>query len=428
MTFALRATLATVVISAAALLPACGSSSSTTASTTAGSGSATPPAGPSLLVGVVTPGPANAFQDAVLTDGTKLAAAEINAKGGVDVGGTKYVLNVKTYQDGGDPARAAAATKQAIADGAVGIVEDGIGASVSAADSNAAGVPEIVVFNGQADLPQNRPSVFRLGVPNDAASNVLSKYVAGKAKKPAIIHADTSDARDASVQLQNALGTAGKPASDSREVAASAPVFDAELRLIQSNGDDALIILGSDTFVGNVVKAARADGLTMPLFAGPSAESPAVRQIAGAAAEGLTFVTTREVSEADASSFGQFEHRLAAATGGPIDAGLKNAKGQEMRQPATYWIFSYDAVNVLAAAVSKSAKAGPSPQLITSMSQASVKSANGDNRGFNPDTHEGVSDDDSYIASVHDNQFAPVKDEPLSASLPTPDEILADFH
>jgi branched-chain amino acid transport system substrate-binding protein len=423
MTAALRPTLAVATVGVAVLLPACGSSSTTTSSA-----SATAPAGPSLLVGVVTPGPANAFQDAVLTNGTKLAASEINAKGGVDVGGTKYTVNVKTYQDGGDPARAAAATRQAIADGAVGIIEDGIGASVSAADSSAAGVPEIAVFNGQADLTQNRPSVFRLGVPNDAASNVLTKYVAGKARHPAIIHADTADARDGGKQLEGALTTAAAPPTIDKEVAASAPVFDAELRAIQTSGADALIVWGGDTFTGNVVKAARADGLTLPLFAGPSGESPAVRQIAGLAAEGLTFVTTREASEADASSFAQFEHRLAAATGGPIDAGLKNAKGNEIRQPATYWIFSYDAVNVLAAAVGKSAKAGPSAQLVSSMSQASVKSANGDNRGFNPDTHEGVSDDDSYIASVHDNQFAPVKDEPLSASLPTPNEILADFH
>jgi hypothetical protein len=62
------------------------------------------------------------------------------------------------------------------------------------------------------------------------------------------------------------------------------------------------------------------------------------------------------------------------------------------------------------------------------MTAAGVISGNGDHRGFNPDNHEGVADDDLYIAAIHDMAFAPVRDEPLSATLPAPDELLADFH
>ncbi len=57
-----------------------------------------------------------------------------------------------------------------------------------------------------------------------------------------------------------------------------------------------------------------------------------------------------------------------------------------------------------------------------------MKSANGDTRGFNPQNHEGVSDDDMYIAVIHDMKFAPVQDEQLSKTLPTEDQVLSEFH
>ena len=62
------------------------------------------------------------------------------------------------------------------------------------------------------------------------------------------------------------------------------------------------------------------------------------------------------------------------------------------------------------------------------MTTTSVTSVNGDHRGLNPENHEGLADDDIYLAVIHDMQFTPVKDEPLSATLQAPDEILAHFH
>jgi ABC-type branched-subunit amino acid transport system substrate-binding protein len=212
-------------------------------------------------------------------------------------------------------------------------------------------------------------------------------------------------------------------------VPAAAPAVDAELRAAADAHVGALAVWGGDAFTARVVAAAHADGIGLPLFSGPAGESTTVRKVAGAAAtEGLVFAASRMASESDAASFGQFEHRLATGEGGPIDAGFVDAEGREIRQPADYDLFSYDGVRVLVAALQKSGSAAPGPGLLTAMTQASVTSANGDHRGFNPDNHEGVADDDIYIASIHDMAFAPVRDEPLSATLPIPDEILADFH
>ena len=47
-----------------------------------------------------------------------------------------------------------------------------------------------------------------------------------------------------------------------------------------------------------------------------------------------------------------------------------------------------------------------------------MRGANGDERGFNQNNHEGVVDDDVYFAVFHDMTFRPVQDDPLSSTLP----------
>jgi ABC-type branched-subunit amino acid transport system substrate-binding protein len=387
-------------------------------------------AGPVILA-LVAPTTADPYVYQTLRRGADLAVRELNAKGGVEVAGAEHQVTLRTYDDGLDPQRTRSAVQTAIHDGAVGVLTDGYGAATVAGDTARAGVPVIVVNNGDATLmdPASRPSVFRLGIGSDAAAAILSGYVAKGSKAPAVVHDDTDYGRDGGRQMQQSLATAGvKPTMD-LEVAAAVPAVDAQVRAVLDAHSDSLVVWGTDVFVGRVVAAARAASATLPVFTGPSGESPAVRAVAGATAtQGMAFVSARMTSEDDSASFGQFEHRLAAAEGGPTDAGIKDREGREIRQPADAEIFSYDAVNLLAAALAKSGAAHASPQLVAAMSHVNVHSANGDTRGFNPDNHEGVADDDLYIARVDDMVFAPVKDEELSATLPTEDQLLADFH
>ena len=52
------------------------------------------------------------------------------------------------------------------------------------------------------------------------------------------------------------------------------------------------------------------------------------------------------------------------------------------------------------------------------MNEVTIAGANGDERGFNVKSHEGVVDDDVYFARFHDMTYAPVDDDPLSKTLP----------
>ncbi len=419
----------------ARLLPVCGAAALFLLSACGGGGGAGGGKGggssSAVTIALVAPTTADPYMLQTLRRGADLAVRELDARGGLTIAGVHHTVALRTYDDGLDPQRTRAAVQTAIHDGAAGIVTDGYGAAAAAADSAGAGVPVVVVNNGQAELmdAKARPSLFRLGVPNDAAASVLAAYVARSSRAPAIIHEDTDDARDGGTQVEQALSTAGVKAVSDVELAGAVPAADAQVRAALDAHADSLVIWGTDTFVAHVVSAAHAAAPKLALFAGPSAESPAVRAVAGAdATDGLAFVASRMTSEDDSASFGQFEHRVAAAAGGPSDAGIADREGREIRQPADLEVFSYDAVDLIAAALEKSGSATPSSALVAAMTQVKVHSANGDTRGFNPDNHEGVADDDLYIARIHDMVFAPVKDEQLSATLPTADQILADFH
>lgn len=383
-----------------------------------------------IIIAVDAPVNADAYVAGAIRRGASLAVSEANAKG-VSIGGVTYTVALKVYDDNNQPSQSAQNVASAISDGAVAVVEDGLGAAISAPKSAAAGVPEIDIANGTASLmdPQSRPSLFRLGIANDAAATLLGKYIVQTSPSVAIIHDDSDSGRDGADQLTQALATAGGKAATTIEIPAGAATFDAQLQQVRASGAGALAVWGSDLFVAKVVSSAHAASLALPIFTGPSGESPAVRATAGSAAsDGLRFVSSRLTSEGDSTSFLQFEHRLAAADGGPTDAGFKDGAGNEVRQPNDLDSFSYDAVNLVIAALKKQNSAAPGQGLIAALGNVSVPSANGDTRGFNPQNHEGISDDDMYIGVIHDMKFAPVKDEQLSKTLPAEDQALANFH
>jgi ABC-type branched-subunit amino acid transport system substrate-binding protein len=83
-----------------------------------------------------------------------------------------------------------------------------------------------------------------------------------------------------------------------------------------------------------------------------------------------------------------------------------------------YAMYASDFVNVLAAAVKRAGTTSDGRKLIAALNQVSVRGANGDERGFNENNHDGVVDDDVYFAVFHDMTFRPVRDDPLSRTLP----------
>jgi ABC-type branched-subunit amino acid transport system substrate-binding protein len=133
--------------------------------------------------------------------------------------------------------------------------------------------------------------------------------------------------------------------------------------------------------------------------------------------DGLTFAGGRLTAEVGSAPFRRFEQKYESAYG--VDkVGVQTKDGQQVIEPPETPMYAYDFVNLLAAAIAKAGSTDPA-KITSALEQVSVEGANGDSRGFNRASHDGVVDDDVYFARFHDMTYAPVKDDPLSATLPT---------
>jgi hypothetical protein len=98
--------------------------------------------------------------------------------------------------------------------------------------------------------------------------------------------------------------------------------------------------------------------------------------------------------------------------------GVKTSQGDPVIQPPEFAMYSHDFIRVLAAAAVHAASVDPE-KVTKALNEVVTQGANGDERGFNEHSHEGVVDDDVYFARFHDMTFAPVQDDPLSSTLPS---------
>ena len=130
--------------------------------------------------------------------------------------------------------------------------------------------------------------------------------------------------------------------------------------------------------------------------------------------DGLTFATGRMTAELGPDFFYAFESKFDAAYGAQ-QVGVHTSAGQNVIAPPDYAMYSYDFINVLAQALRNFGV----KDLPHALEQVTARGANGDERGFNQHNHEGVVDDDVFFARFQDMTFAPVKDDPLSSTLPT---------
>jgi len=105
------------------------------------------------------------------------------------------------------------------------------------------------------------------------------------------------------------------------------------------------------------------------------------------------------------------------STYGVDRVGVKNAAGQPVFQPPEFAMYSSDFVHVLVAAITKAGSVDPE-KILRALNEVATQGANGDERGFNEHSHEGVVDDDVYFARFKDMVYSPVHDDPLSATLP----------
>jgi len=399
-----------VAVAGCLLVAACGGSSGSTSSSA-----------PAVTVVVSAPTSTSPWLATFERNGAQLAANQINAKHSLKLAGKSYRIELKVLDNAGSPQQAAANARQAVSMRAAALIIDGVGAAAVADITGPAHLPTFVVFEGGAGIidPEQRPTMFRLAPADKYMTMRLADYLAGRHPKVGIVADDTSFGHDGLDSLTAAFARDEISVAQKAVVPAGTSNVSTQVLALRRAGVDQLVVWASAPVVAAVVQAARSAGWQVPIWTGPTGEDPLVRQRLAQHPDWLTgvgFVSFRITAEVGPAPFAAYRKAYVQAFG-EEKVGVKQG-GKDVVQPPDWSMFSYDVVNLVAAALGKSGAIG-APLLDTLSGNEVITGANGDERGYSATTREGVSPDDMYFAQFRGFVFAPVTDDLLSQNLPS---------
>jgi ABC-type branched-subunit amino acid transport system substrate-binding protein len=383
--------------------------------TACGGGPEPRPAKGEALVVVSAPLTAQRWVGQFLERGARLAADEVNAEDGRQ-------LRIEVLDNGGSAQTAAAHARKAVADGAVALITDGVGARAIAAVTDPAKLPVFVTFEGGASLtdPKALPSLFRLAPANKYLCRRLADYLADTqpGKPMAILSDDSAYGREGAANVKaDLLHNEVRVVSD-QTVPEGAADVSAQVLAARRSGAQVLVVWARAAGVASVLRAARSTGWDVPVYSGPAGADPLLRQRLAdkpAWVDGLSFVSFRITSEAGGAPFAAYREDYEAKYG-PDRIGVRSG-GKEVVMPPDWSTYPYDAVKLVAAALERAGSTDRA-KVFAALQAVTVTGANGDERGYGPDDREGVSPDDMYFAQFRDMRFYPKRDDKLSTNLP----------
>jgi branched-chain amino acid transport system substrate-binding protein len=406
----MRAT-ATVLVALSLVAAGCGHSSSAAKERT-------------ILIVVDAPFSQSPYIGNTIGNGAQLAADQLNAQG-ISVGGAHYRVRILRLDNALSPSRAVADTRRALREHAAAIVTDGTGVDASWRLANAQHVPIAITYQGGLGLvnPQTRPNVFRIAPTDHGLAFRLAEYLVPKRLKIAVLTDDSDYGQAGKTALADAFRTVPKSISARITLPSTASDLAPQVLEARRSGATALLVWARAAVLAKTIDAARSAGWGVPVYTTPAGEDPFVRQQLAdhpSWVNGLTFASGRMTAELGPAPWATFEAAYEAAFG-TTNVGVKSS-GRPVIAPPDYAMYSYDFVNLLGAAV-RSASGTDPRKVLAALNQVSTHGANGDERGFNERNHEGVVDDDVYFARFRNMVFRPVRDDPLSSTLPVINQV-----
>jgi branched-chain amino acid transport system substrate-binding protein len=389
--------------------------------TAACGGGGSPGAPGTLVVAVDVPVTGSPYIAQTIRQGVELATGNLNGGGGIRVGSRNYRLRVKVYDNHLSARRAVEDTRRALDDQALAIVTDGTGVDATWQLAERKGVAICIGYDGGTGLvdPARRPNVFRIAPANHGIAFRYAEYLIPKKLKVALLSDDSAYGREGAADLARAFSQNPESVATRLTLPAGETDLSPQILRVRRSGATALLVWAQPPAISAVLTAARSIGWKVPVYAPPTGADPFVRQQLAdhpSWIDGLTFASGRMTAEVGTGPFLNFQSQYESTYG--IDrVGVKSSDGEPVFQPPEFAMYSYDFVHVLVAAVTR-ASSVDSAKVLESLNQVTTQGANGDERGFNEHNHEGVVDDDVYFARFHDMTYAPVRDDPLSATLP----------
>lgn len=287
--------------------------------------------------------------------GALLAVEEINAKGGVDMGGKKYMLELVSEDDGADP-KQGTTVAQKIADdksisAVIGHYNSGVtmvaqpiyaGANLVALTPSATN-PDVTVKAAKA--ADGTTMMYRMVAHDGMQGPALAAYAHKKGLKTiAIVDDATTYGKGMADQVEKKAKALGMTVVLHDALTDKTTDFKAVLTKIKAAGADAVMWGGLDDTAATFAKQARELGLKSILMMPDAVCTDNYITLAGAAADGticsVTGTPLEEMKEGAAFK-ARFEKRFA---------------GQKVQGFAP---FAYDAVVTLVAAIQKSGSTEP---------------------------------------------------------------------
>ena len=335
----------------------------------------------------------------------------------------RYRLRIRRFDNALSPRRAVENVRRAVADDVVAIVDEGTGVDATWRIAGDAGIPLAVTYQGGVGLvdADARPNVFRVAPTDRGIGFRLAEYLIPKGLRVALMTDDTGYGQEGRAMLDRSFGSSPEAVAAEVTVPADAPELSPQVLRARRAGATALLVWAQPATIAKVLTAARSSGWKVPVYTPPSGADPLVRQQLADHpdwVEGLVFASGRMTAELGPQAWNAFQTAFEGRYGAdPV--GVDDAAGHAVFQPPEYAMYSYDFVSVLAAALRKAGDADDRDAVLDALNEVTVEGANGDERGFTRHNHEGVVDDDVYFARFHDMTYSPVKDDPLSSTLPT---------
>lgn len=274
--------------------------------------------------------------------GVQFAVDEINAAGGIEVGGRKLKVSVDTQDDQSKPDEAKTIAVKFAADPDVIAVIGEVAStrSITAAPVyQQAGIPMISPSSTNPEVTQKGDFIFRVCFIDPFQGYVMAKFASEelKVKKVAILR---DQSQDYSVGLADVFAKEFKSMGGeiTKDVSYNAKDADFRSQLAQVKGAEAIFIPGYYGEVGTIARQAREQGIDVPLLGGDGWDSPKLIEGAGGAGGALEgcYFSTHYSPDDQSAKVQEFVKKYSEKSG---------------KKPASLVAQGYDAMMILADAI-----------------------------------------------------------------------------
>lgn len=276
-----------------------------------------------------------------LKDGVQMAVDEINASGGLL--GKK--VTVVYEDDKGDPKEAVnVAQKLATDDSVVAVIGHYFTSCTMAASPiyQKAGIPEIAIASTHPDATKAGDYIFRINVTNTHQGAGIAKYLAEQGKKKiAILYVNDDYGKGISQITSDTVKELGGEVVYIGTVAPSGEQdFTVLLTNVKNSGADALVLLVFYAAGAQICVQAKELSLDIPIVCSDAVYSPDFITLGGDAVEGVNVATWFHPDSPDPGTRKYIE----------------DFKAKYNRDADTWSPYAYDAVKLLAEAITRAGK------------------------------------------------------------------------